>query len=237
MLAQECLLQLKNLENSFMTLYELMNEYAIANPTPPEQESRTPELGMNLSLLHSSLIECDLENEEQGGAPRLTASPDDIEPSHLSHFIVAYLPFNSVTKKAEINHVLFEIYSFFDWLNKKNIPHGLAGTNISQLVKQLCTKQERCLKLSQLLDNESGRILKDPPEIQNTLNDTFSVEKIEGSFVSLKGRRHDDIVRLRLPPDALPLIKLNDCLDLILGDTSEKWVVLEAGQVYPQVGK
>ncbi len=218
-----------------MTLYEVMHQYAAANPSPPELESRTPELGMSMSLLHSSLIECDLEHEEQGGAPRLTASPDDIEPSHLSHFIVAFLPFNSVTEKSEINHVLFDIYSFFDWLNKKGISHGLANTNITQLVKQLSSKQERCLKLSQLLDNESGRIMRDPPEIQNTLNDIFSVEKIDDHFVSLKGRRQEDIVRLKLPPDALPLIKLNDCLDLVLGDTSEKWVVLEAGQVYPKV--
>ena len=125
--------------------------------------------------------------------------------------------------------------SFFDWLDKKKPPHGLVNTNMSQLVEQLFTKQERCLKLSQLLDDESERILKNPPNIQNTLNDIFLVEKIERNFVSLKGRHQNEIVRLNLPPDALTLIQLNDCLDLILGDTSEKWVVLEAGQVYPNV--
>ena len=134
-----------------MTLYELMNEYATANPTPSDKENLTPELGESLSLLHSSLIECDLASEEQGGTPRLIAEPCDIEPSHLSHFIVAYLPFNSITEKTEINHVLYEIYSFFKWLDKKKISHGLAKINISQLVKELCAKQERCLKLSQLL--------------------------------------------------------------------------------------
>ena len=77
--------------------------------------------------------------------------------------------------------------------------------------------------------------MSDPPEIQNTLNDIFLVEKIDGYFALLKGRRQENIVRLKLPPDALPLIKLNDCLDLTLGDTSEKWVVLEAGQVYPKI--
>ena len=86
-----------------MTLYELMNEYASENPSPSDKEDLTPELGKSLSLLHSSLIQCDLENEEQGGRSRLTANPCDIEPSHLSHFIVAYLPFNSISKKAEIN--------------------------------------------------------------------------------------------------------------------------------------
>ena len=218
-----------------MTLYELMNEYASENPSPPNKEDLTPELGKSLSLLHSSLIQCALESEEQGGTPRLIAGPCDIEPSHLSHFVVAHLPFNSIVEKAEINHVLFDIFSFFDWLDKKNISHGFANTNISQLVKQLCINQERCLKLSQLLESESSRVLKDPPTIQNTLNDVFLVEKIEGNFVSLKGRRQKKLLRLRLPTDTIKLIELNDYLDLILGDTSEKWVLLEAGLPYPKI--
>jgi p-aminobenzoyl-glutamate transporter AbgT len=86
-----------------------------------------------------------------------------------------------------------------------------------------------------MLDNESGRVLNDPPGIHNTVTDFFSVKKIDGNFVSLKGRHQDEVVRLHLPSDILPLIELNDCLDLVLGNTSEKWVVLEAGQVYPQV--
>ena len=220
-----------------MTLYELMNEYATANPSPSNKEDLTPELGESLSLLHSSLIECDLASEEQGGTSRLIADPCDIEPSHLSHFIVAYLPFNSITEKTEINHVLFDIYSFFNWLDKKKISHGLAKINISQLVKQICAKQERCLKLSQLLDSESSRILKDPPVIQNTLNDVFLVKKIEGNFVSLKGRHQEKLLRLRLPPDTIKLIQLDDYLDLTVGDTSKKWVILEAGQVYPKIKK
>jgi hypothetical protein len=218
-----------------MTLYELMNEYASENPSPPNKEDLTPELGKSLSLLHSSLIQCALESEEQGGTPRLIAGPCDIEPSHLSHFVVAHLPFNSIVEKVEINHVLFDIFSFFDWLDKKNISHGFANTNISQLVKQLCINQERCLKLSQLLESESSRVLKDPPTIQNTLNDVFLVEKIEGNFVSLKGRRQKKTLRLRLPPNAIKLVEVNDYLDLILGDTSEKWVLLEAGLPYPKI--
>jgi len=218
-----------------MTLYELMNEYASENPSPPNKEDLTPELGKSLSLLHSSLIQCDLESEKQGGTPRLIADPCNIEPSHLSHFIVAHLPFNSIVEKTEINHVLFDIFSFFDWLDKKNISHGLANTNISLLVKELCINQERCLKLSQLLESESSRVLKDPPTIQNTLNDVFLVEKIDGNFVSLKGRRQKKLLRLRLPIDTIKLIELNDYLDLILGDTSEKWVLLEAGLPYPKI--
>lgn len=218
-----------------MSLYDLMNEYAAANPFHPGTECQTPELGKSLSLMHASLIECDFENEEQAGKLRLTGGANDIEIIHLSHFVVAYLPSNLITEKSEINHVLFEIFSFFNWLDKNNIPHGLTGKNIPGLLKQLCTKQERCLKLSQILDDESQRILKNSPNIQSTLNDVFSVEKIEGKLVSLKGRREKDILTLSLPPEALKLIQLNDCLDLILGDTSEKWVVLEAGQVYPTI--
>ena len=220
-----------------MTLYELMNEYATENPSSPDKEDLTPELGKNLSLFHSSLIECDLASEKQGGTPRLIANPSDIEPSHLSHFIVAYLPFSAVTEKPEINNILFEIYLFFDWLDKKKISHGLTDINISKLLKQLCEKQERCLKLNQLLDNESSRVLKDPPVIQNTLNDVFLVKKIEGNFISLKGRHQEKLLRLRLPPDTIKLIQLDDYLDLIVGDTSEKWVLLDAGQSYPKIKK
>ena len=220
-----------------MTLYELMNEYAAANPSSSNKEDLTPELGESLSLFHSSLIECDLASEKQGGTPRLIADPGVIEPSHLSHFIVAYLPFSAITEKTEINHILFEIYSFFDWLDIKKISHGLTDINISKLLKQLCEKQERCLKLNQLLDNESSRILKDPPVIQNTLNDVFLVKKIEGNFVALKGRHQKKLLRLRLPPDTIKLIQLDDYLDLIIGDTSEKWVLLDAGQSYPKIKK
>ena len=212
-----------------------MSKYVAANPFQSGQECQIPELGKNLSLLHSSLIECNLDSEEQGGLPRLTANPDDIKPLHLSYFVVAYLPFNSITEKSEINHVLFGIFSFFDWLDKNKISHGLVGTNIPKLLKELCSKQERCLKLSQLLDDESGRILKNPPNIQNTLNDIFLVEKIEPHFVSLKGQQQNESLRLSLPPDILALIESHDCLDLILGDTSKKWVILEAGQAYPTV--
>jgi hypothetical protein len=31
----------------------------------------------------------------------------------------------------------------------------------------------------------------------------------------------------------MQLVKLNDCIDMVLGDTSERWVVLEVGKVFP----
>mgnify|MGYP001207131944 CR=1 FL=1 len=69
-----------------------------------------------------------------------------------------------------------------DFYNLINICICSKSLNIPKLLQELCAKQERCLKLGQLLDDESGRILKSHPKIQNTLNDVFSVEKIEGKF-------------------------------------------------------
>ena len=65
----------------------------------------------------------------------------------------------------------------------------------------------------------------------------FLDEKIEGNFVSLKGRYQEKLLRLRLPPDTIKLIQLDDYLDLTVGDTSKKWVLLEAGQAYPKIKK
>lgn len=216
-----------------MTLYELMQEYSGETQGKTGTATGNPEWGTGLALFHASLVESGLEYEGLQENPRLTAVPGEIDCSHISHFIVAFLPFNSVTGKSEINNVLFEVYSFFDWMDKKNIPHGLTELNLMKLVRDLCAMQDRCLQLSHLLDNESGRVLEDPPEIVHTITDMFSVQKIENDMVVLKGRRQSDPVRLRLPDHILPLLRLHDCMDLVLGDTSEKWVLLEAGQVYP----
>ena len=216
-----------------MTLFESMQEYARERRLFKASDSDTPYLGHGLSLFHASLIESGLSFTGPREAARLSASSSEINSSHISHFIVAFLPFNSVTEKNEINTVLFEVYSFFNWLKKKGIAHGLAEFNIMNLVKDLCSMQERCLKLSHMLDDESGRTLEDPPEIVQTVTDIFSVEKIEKDFVSLKGTTQGDVVRLNLPPQILGLVELKDNLDLILGDTSDRWVLLEAGQVFP----
>lgn len=216
-----------------MQTFDLMTEYAETNGVPPDPEYPTPVLGKSLSLFHSCLVESDLESEEFGGKPRLTASPGDINPSHLSHFIVSFLPFNSVTSKNETNHVIFEVYSFLKWLEKRGISHGLAHINFQETVREMTSDQERCLQLSSLLDGESGKTLEDPPHIVNTIIDIFLVVKIQRNFIYLKGRKQDDVLRVRLPLEVLSLARVNDNLDLILGDTSEKWVILEAGQVYP----
>ncbi len=216
-----------------MTLYEFLRDYGRHSQAGPDPDSATPELGKSLSLFHASLVECGLAHEGPVDKPRLTASPGDIEVAHLSHFIVAFLPFNSVSQKTDMNQILFEVFSFFKWLDKKDIAHGLGGMDVMRLIQDLTAMQNRCLRLSHLLDDESGRVLEDPPEIQETLNDVFSVTKIENDKVHLKGRHHPEVVRLRLPSHILPLVQLGDHLDLVLGDTTEKWVLLEAGQVFP----
>ncbi len=215
------------------SIYELMREYAVLNKLPPALESLTPELGNSLSLLHSCLVESGIEREEADGKPCVAAPPTEINSNHLSHFLVGFLPFNSITAKNDINNTLFEIYSFFRWLDKRGIPHGLANLDFNKAVKVLSSDQERCLRLSHLLDDETGRVLEDQLEIMDTVTDIFSVVKIEGEFAYLRGRKYVEPFRLRLPRHILCLLAPKDNLDLVLGDTSEKWVLLEAGQVFP----
>ncbi|GJL77676.1 MAG: hypothetical protein NPINA01_06650 [Nitrospinaceae bacterium] len=217
-----------------MGLYELMREYAVETGVKGDPSTLTPELGHSLSLFHTALLEAELSHEGEEEKPWVTASPTEIDGSHLSYFVVAFLPFSSVSEKSEMNAVLFDLYSFFKWMDKKGIKHGFSHLNLMDLIKDLCAMQERCLQLSHLLDHESGRILEQHPDIVNTVNDVFSVIKIDNEIVTLKGRRENETVRLRLPEKILPLIKLNDSLELVLGDTSESWVLLEAGQVFPE---
>lgn len=216
-----------------MGIYELMREYAVETGVKQDPSTLTPELGRSLSSFHAGLLETGLAYEGPEEKPWVTASPMDIDGSHLSYFVVAFLPFSSVSENSEMNSILFDVYSFFKWMDKNGIEHGLAHLNLMEMIKDLCAVQERCLKLSHLLDNESGRTLERHPDIVNTVNDIFSVMKIEKEMVTLRGRRENETVRLRLPADILPLVKLNDSLELVLGDTSECWVLLEAGQVFP----
>ena len=77
-------------------------------------------------------------------------------------------------------------------------------------------------------------MLEEPPRIIETINDVFLVIKIDGDYIYLQGRQQEDPIRVRLPNEIMNLVRLNDNLDLVLGDTSERWVVLEAGQVFPE---
>lgn len=216
-----------------MGIYELMREYAIETRVRQDPTMLTPELGRSLSLFHTGLLEAGLSYEGQDDKPWVTAPPMDLDGTHLSYFVVAFLPFSSVSENDEINSILFDVYSFFRWMDKSNIEHGFSKFNLMGLIKDLCSMQERCLQLSHLLDHESGRTLENQPEIVNTINDIFSVMNIENQMVTLKGRRENETIHLRLPADILPMIKLDDSLELVLGDTSESWVLLEAGQVFP----
>ena len=191
-------------------------------------------MGTGLSLFHTCLVESGLKNDESSGRPVVTAQTGEISLSHLSRFVVGFLPFNSVTSKSETSAVLFEVYSFFNWLEKRDIRHGLENLDFRATLRNLSSAQERCLKLSHCLDEESGRTLEDTPPIVETINDFFRVVKIEGGFVCLQGHNEKEPVKLKLPNAIMRLIRLNDNLDLVVGDTSERWVLLEAGQVFPE---
>lgn len=217
-----------------MRLYELMREFAVENRVQQESSALTPELGHSLSLFHTGLLESGLACDGPEDNPLLTASPLDIDGACLSYFVVAFLPFSSISQEEEMNTILFDVYSFFKWMDKNGIEHGLAKNNLMGMIKELCSMQERCLKLSHLLDDESGRVLETNPEVVKTVNDVFTVIEIEKNTVTLEGQMDKESFRLSLPADILPLIKLHDSLELVLGDTSESWVLIEAGQVFPE---
>jgi hypothetical protein len=217
----------------FMGLYELMREYAVEINAPQEPSSATPELGYSLSLFHTGLLESGLPADGPEDNPLLTASPQEIDGVCLSYFVVAFLPFSSISKEGEMNTVLFDVYSFFKWMDKNGIEHGLGKRNLMGMIKELCSMQDRCLKLSHLLDDESGRVLESNPDVVNTINDVFTVMKIEKNTVILEGQNDNESFRLRLPADIIPLVEIHDSLELVLGDTTDSWVLIEAGQVFP----
>jgi hypothetical protein len=211
-----------------------MKDYAQSRGQRPAEGLPAGELGKNLALFHNCLLESGMEYSGETSNRTVTAGPENLRSMHLSRFVVGFLPFNSVSTKTETNEILFDLYSFLRWLEKKDIQHGLADIDFQKTVQALTGAQDRCLQLSHFLDDETGRILEEPPRIVETINDIFSVTKIDGDYIYLQGGQQEDPVRVRLPAEALNLVRLNDNLDLVLGDTSERWVVLEAGQVFPE---
>ena len=219
-----------------MSLYQLMRNYAESRRLLPAPEMPAGELGKSLALFHNCLIESGMEHSGETSNRKVSAGPENLNHSHLSRFVVGFLPFNSVSTKTETNEILFDLFSFLRWLEQQDIGHGLADIDFQNTVQALTRAQDRCLQLSHFLDDETGRVLEEPPRIVDTINDVFQVVKIENDFVFLRGQKHEDPVRIHLPGEIMNLVRLNDHLDLVLGDTSEQWVVLEAGQVYPQSG-
>ncbi|VAX32842.1 hypothetical protein MNBD_NITROSPINAE05-1009 [hydrothermal vent metagenome] len=216
-----------------MGLYELLREYAVEINVQQEPSSATPELGYSLSLFHTGLLESGLPADGPDDNPLLTASPQEIDGVCLSYFVVAFLPFSSISRDNEMNTILFDVYSFFKWMDKSEIEHGLGKRNLMGMIKELCSMQARCLKLSHLLDDESGRVLESNPDVVKTVNDVFTVMKIEKNMLTLEGQNDNESFRLRLPAEIIPLVELQDYLELVLGDTTESWVLIEAGQVFP----
>ena len=217
-----------------MSLYELMTSYTQNRSQRPALELPAGELGKSLALFHNCLIESGMEYSGEMGNRKVTAGPESLRPMHLSRFVVGFLPFNSVSTKAETNEILFDLFSFLHWLKKKDIHNGLSEIDFQKTVQALTGAQDRCLQLSHFLDDETGRVLEEPPRIIETINDVFMVIKIDGDYIYLQGQSQEDPIRVRLPNEIMDLVRLNDNLDLVLGDTSERWVVLEAGQVFPE---
>jgi len=217
-----------------MNLYELMKNYAESHGLHPASDLPAGELGKSLALFHNCLIESGIEHSGEMGNRTVTASPENLRTIYLSRFVVGFLPFNSVSTKTETNEILFDLFSFLRWLEKKDILHGLAEIDFQKTVQALTNAQDRCLQLSHFLDDETGRVLEEPPRIFDTINDIFTVTKIDGDYIYLQSQHHEDPIRVRLPNEIMNLVRLNDNLDLVLGDTSERWVVLEAGQVFPE---
>jgi len=217
-----------------MSLYKLMKSYVQSRGQRPASELPAGELGKSLALFHNCLIESGMEHSGEVGNRIIKEGPENLRPIHLSRFVVGFLPFNSVSTKTETNEILFDLYSFLRWLDKKDIQHGLTVIDFQKTVQALTGAQDRCLQLSHFLDDETGRTLEEPPRIVETVNDVFSVIKIDGDYIYLQGGQLEDTIRVRLPAEIMNLVRLNDNLDLVLGDTSERWVVLEAGQVFPE---
>ena len=217
-----------------MNLYELMKNYSQHRGQRHASELPAGELGKSLALFHNCLIESGMEHSGETGNRLVTEGPESLRPMHLSRFVVGFLPFNSVSTKAETNEILFDLYSFLRWLEKKDVQHGLADIDFQKTVQALTGALDGCLQLSHFLDDETGRILEEPPRIVETINDVFMVIKIDGDYIYLQGVQQEDPIRVRLPAEIMNLVRLNDNLDLVLGDTSERWVVLEAGQVFPE---
>ncbi len=216
-----------------MEVYELLRQYAQETNVPGDPDSSTPVLGFGLSLFHSCLVEAGLDAEEISGNPLVCARPEDIKPDCLSRFVVCYVPFKLGKETYETNEILFEVFSFLRWMDKREILHGLSEIDFQKSVKEFMGHRERCRQLSGFIDEAAAEILGDPPNIINALHSVFEVNQTKRDFVHVSGEDLDEPIRFRLSDQAVKLIRPNDRLDLTLGDTSEKWVVLEGGDVFP----
>ena len=216
-----------------MEIFELLKQYAQETNVPEDPDSPTPVLGFGLSLFHSCLVEAGLDTKEISGSPLVCARPEDIDFDCFSRFVVCYLPFKVGKDNYDTNEMLFEIFSFLKWMDKREISHGFSEIDFQKSVKGFMSQRERCRQLSSFIDEAAAKILEDPPNIINALHSVFEVDKTRRDFVHVSGDSLAEPIRFRLPDQAVKLIRENDRLDLTLGDTSEKWVILEGGDVFP----
>ena len=80
-------------------------------------------------------------------------------------------------------------------------------------------------------------MLEFPPEIVSTRADLFRVTEIARGRVLLQSPRQEDTLTLRLSGATLEKMRPNDHLELVIGDTSERWVLLEASKVFPGISQ
>ena len=214
-----------------MELYALLKAYAQEAKFSPDPSSPLPELGRSLSLFHSCLIEGGMNHEPALGMDCVIDPPKALTSSLLSRFIIGYL--SDSKKKSDSLDILFEVYSFISWMNRKNIPHGLSKIDFQKATREIMAQTDRCKKIGSRLDSLTEKALHDPPIFHNTWHDVFAVIRIQPGYISLHGQKGHEPVRLYLPADLIELIKIDDRMELTLASTIERWIIIEQNEVFP----
>ena len=214
-----------------MELYALLKDYSQEAKFSPDPNSPLSELGRSLSLFHSCLIEGGMNHEPALGIDCVIDSPKALTPSLLSRFIIGYL--SDFKKKSDALDILFEVYSFISWMNRKNIPHGLSKIDFQKATREILSQADRCRKIGSRLDFLTEKNLDDPPVFHNIWYDVFAVIRIQLTAISLHGQKGHQPVRLYLPADLIELIRMDDRMELTLASTIERWMVIEQSEVFP----
>tara|TARA_B100000686_G_scaffold347447_1_gene436168 strand:- start:1320 stop:1979 length:660 start_codon:yes stop_codon:yes gene_type:complete len=214
-----------------MELYTLLRDYATETRAISDPRSLTPELGRALSLFHTCMIEGGMNKEPVLGTDHITDPPKALTPPLLSRFIIGYL--SNSDNKLENHDILFEIYSFISWMNKKRIPHGLEKIDFQKTTKEIMEQSERCHEISSLIDSLTEENLDDPPTLHETWHDVFSVMRILANSIYLHGQKGREPVRLYLPANLTKLIRKEDRMELTLASTVERWIIIEQTEIFP----
>ncbi len=216
-----------------MELYRLLESYCRERRLPSDPDSATPELGQNLSLFHACLIEAGMLNEQVLGCHQVIDPPKAITTAHLSRFIIGYLPGYSYSTKSEDSTILFDLYLFLKWLEKRKISHGLEKLDFQKAVQDISTHRERCRQLSDLINSLTQDALEDPPTIYDTWHDVFIVMRLFPDSMNIQGQKRKEPVRIFLPTNLIKWIRKQDRMELTLGNTAEGWIIIEENAIFP----